>query len=132
MEAGIVIRVLVVDDEPAICKAFQLCLERNGYEALTAQTCDAMSLILLAGRVDVLIMDMKIGMDRGDWVFETAKSFQPHLALSTAFMTGDITSRAEELVGQYNCPLLRKPFDLRDLLNVVHELSPRQAQDASA
>ena len=129
---GTPIRVLIVDDEPSICKAFQLCLERNGYEALTAQTCDAMSAILIAKRVDVLLMDMRIGMDRGDWVFETAKGFQPHLARSTAFMTGDITSKADELLGQYNCPLLRKPFDLKDLINVVRELSPHRAQDASA
>jgi DNA-binding NtrC family response regulator len=129
---GSPIRVLIVDDEPSICKAFQLCLERNGYEALTAQTQDAMKAVLVEKRVDVLLLDLRIGLDRGDWVFETAKGFQPHLARSTAFMTGDITPRVDELLGQYGCPVLRKPFDLKELVDTVRQLSPKQARDASA
>jgi CheY-like chemotaxis protein len=31
------VRVLIVDDEPAICKALKVALERAGYEAIAAQ-----------------------------------------------------------------------------------------------
>ena len=72
--------------------------------------------------VDVLVVDLRIPDMRGDALFELAAAMQPHLRTRTLFTTGDITERAQELIEACNCPLLRKPFDLKDLIDWVRSV----------
>ena len=124
------VRVLVVDDEPAICKALTIALQRAGYEALSAQSGDSALALLANERVDVLLIDLRIPDTRGDVVFELAAATHPHLRHQTLFMTGDISERASRLVASCKCPLIKKPFELRDMLNAVEALLPEQRRDA--
>ena len=39
-----------------------------------------------------------------------------------------ITERAQELIEACRCPLLRKPFDLKDLVDWVRSVQPAAAQ----
>lgn len=124
------VRVLVVDDEPAICKALTIALQRAGYEALSAQSGDSALALLANERVDVLLIDLRIPDTRGDVVFELAAATHPHLRHQTLFMTGDISERASRLVASCKCPIIKKPFELRDMLNAVEALLPEQRRDA--
>ncbi len=131
MAYGEPVSVLVVDDEPSICKALSIALSRAGYEAITAQSGEAGLAFIRARAIDVLVLDLRIPDTRGDVVFELAAAIQPHLREQTLFMTGDITERAQKLIGACRCNFLRKPFDLRDLLDAVAALSP-QVRNISA
>ena len=124
------VRVLVVDDEPAICKALTIALQRAGYDALSAQSGDSALALLANEHVDVLLIDLRIPDTRGDVVFELAAATHPHLRHQTLFMTGDISERASRLVASCKCPLIKKPFELRDMLNAVESLLPEQRRDA--
>ncbi|HET7188064.1 MAG TPA: response regulator [Gemmatimonadaceae bacterium] len=124
------VRVLVVDDEPAICKALTIALQRAGYEALSAQSGDSALALLANEHVDVLLIDLRIPDTRGDVVFELAAATHPHLRHQTLFMTGDISERASRLVASCKCPMIKKPFELRDMLNAVEALLPEQRRDA--
>src|SRR5688500_6387840 len=115
-------RVLVVDDEPSICRARALALRRSGYEALTAQSGDGALAQLKAGHIDVMLVDFRIPDLRGDALFELAASMQPHLRRQTLFMTGDITERAQQLIEACACPFVRKPFDLADVTGAIAAL----------
>lgn len=126
------IRVLVVDDEPSICRAVSLALTRAGCEAYTALSGDAALDVLHALTIDVLLLDLRMPGMRGDVLFELAASIQPPLRHHTLFMTGDITERAQALVAACRSPFLRKPFDLADLVGAVRALAPRSRRDASA
>ena len=119
------VRVLVVDDEPSICRALALALRRSGYEPLTAQSGDGALAFLQGGRVDVLLVDFRIPDLRGDALFELAASIQPHLRRRTLFMTGDITERAQQLIEECGCPFVRKPFELADVILAVAALLPQ-------
>ena len=130
MSHGKEVRVLVVDDEPTICKALTMYLVRSGFDAVAAQTGDAALAILRTEPVDVLLVDLRIHDVRGDVIFEIASGHQPHLRYQTLFMTGDITERAQKLIGACKCHYLRKPFDLRDMHDAIVALAPR-AQDAA-
>jgi DNA-binding NtrC family response regulator len=125
------VRVLVVDDEPSICKALTIALSRAGYEALSAQSGEAALAILRTEHVDVMLIDLRIPDMRGDVIFEVAAGHQPHLRYQTLFMTGDITERAHKLIAACRCHFLRKPFDLRDMTDAVAALAPRHTQDAA-
>jgi DNA-binding response OmpR family regulator len=117
-------RVLVVDDEPAICKALTMALGRAGFDALAAQTGESALAILRSERVDVLVLDLRIPDTRGDVIFELAAAIQPHLRTQTLFLTGDISERALRLIAACKCPSLRKPFELRELTDAVAALAP--------
>jgi len=125
------VRVLIVDDEPSICKALSMALSRTGYEVITALSGEAALSIVRSEHVDVMLLDLRIPDMRGDVIFGVAAGHQPHLEYQTLFMTGDITDRAQQLIGACKCHFLRKPFDLRDMTDAVAALAPR-IQDAAA
>ncbi len=124
------VRVLVVDDEPAICKALTIALQRAGYDTLSAQSGDSALALLANEHVDVLLIDLRIPDTRGDVVFELAAATHPHLRHQTLFMTGDISERAARLVTSCKCPMIKKPFELREMLSAVDGLVPQQRRDA--
>ena len=124
------VRVLVVDDEPSICKALSMALSRAGYDAIAAQSGESALAIVRNEHVDVMLLDLRIPDMRGDVIFEVAAGHQPHLRYQTLFMTGDITERAHKLIAACKCHFLRKPFDLRDMTDAVAALAPR-IQDAA-
>lgn len=119
------IRVLVVDDEPAICKALAIALDRAGYAALTAQSGDSALAILQRQPVDILLIDLRIPDTRGDVVYELASATHPQLRKQTLFMSGDISERAFRLIESCGCPMLRKPFQLTEMIEAVDRLAPR-------
>jgi two-component system, OmpR family, KDP operon response regulator KdpE len=124
------VRVLVVDDEPAICRALTTALDRAGYHAIAAQSGDGALARLASEPVDVMLIDLRLPDTRGDVVFELAAATHPHLRRQTAFMTGDLSERAQKLIASCKCPILRKPFELKEMIALVGSLAPRQARDA--
>jgi DNA-binding response OmpR family regulator len=129
--AGNGMRVLVVDDEPSICRALQIALTRAGCEVATAESGEGAIARLRAEHFDCLVLDLRIPDLRGDVVFELAASLQPHLRRQSVFITGDFSARGAELIDACDCPVVTKPFDLHELVALVLRLMPR-AQDASA
>ena len=111
--------VLLVDDEPAICKALSLALTRAGFRVSAALSGENAMSVVRSQHIDVMVVDLRIPDMRGDSLFELAAAMQPHLRNRTLFTTGDITERAQELIEACRCPLLRKPFDLKDLIDWV-------------
>jgi two-component system KDP operon response regulator KdpE len=124
------VRVLIVDDEPAICKALKIALERAGYEAIAAQSGDSALTVLTLEQVDVLLIDLRIPDTRGDVVFELAAATHPHLRRQTLFMTGDISDRAHKLIQACKCPMICKPFELSEMIGAIDALVPRHEREA--
>jgi DNA-binding response OmpR family regulator len=124
------IRVLVVDDEPAICRALTIALTRAGFDVATALSGDGALSVLSSEHIDVMVIDLRIPDTRGDVVFELAAATHPHLRHQTLFMTGDISERAHKLILSCKCPSIRKPFELRELISAVENLAPRRGRDS--
>ena len=123
--------VLIVDDEPAISKALATALTRAGFRVSTALSGESAMLVVRSQPVDVMVVDLRIGDMRGDALFELAAATQPHLRTRSLFTTGDITVRAQELIEATGCPLLRKPFELKEMTDWVRSVQPL-ASDQSA
>jgi two-component system NtrC family sensor kinase len=124
-------RILVVDDEPSICRALQIALGRSGHEVITTESGEVALALLLSEHFDCLVLDLRIPDLRGDVLFDLAKAHQPHLRQQTLFITGDTSLRGSELVQACGCPVLGKPFELRELIGIVDRLV-RQSQDQTA
>lgn len=113
-----------MDDEPAICRALTLALTRAGFDTVSAQSAESALAIIRGEHIDVMLIDLRIPDMRGDSVFEYAAAEQPHLRHQTLFMTGDITDRADDLIAACKCDYLRKPFDLKDMIDAIRQLGP--------
>lgn len=124
-------RVLVVDDEPSICRALSIALSRAGYEVRAVESGEIGATLVRSEHFDCLITDLRIPDMRGDVLFELASSLQPHLRNRTIFTTGDASERAQDLLEACNCTVLQKPFDLDELLSVVRRFT-RRMSEASA
>jgi len=129
--AGPLMHILLLDDEPAICKALSLALTRAGYRVSASTSGEHGISIVRSEHVDALIIDLRIPDMRGDTFFELAAAIQPHLRSRSLFTTGDITERAQELIEACNCPMLRKPFDLKELIDWCRRVQSKAA-DAGA
>jgi DNA-binding NtrC family response regulator len=124
------VRVLVVDDEPAICRALARAIEAAGYEAITAQSGEAAMAVVRSEHIDVLLVDLRIPDARGDVLFESAAAEQPHLRSATLFMTGDITDRARQHIAACGCSYLQKPFDIDVMVDAIAALVPVRGEQA--
>ncbi len=118
------IRILIVDDEPAICRALTIAFQRAGYVAFHAISGAAALDLLGREPIDVLVVDFRIPDGRGDVTYHYAAAIQPHLRDQTLMVTGDVSERAELLLDSCGCPYLRKPFSLTDILDAVRALAP--------
>lgn len=120
------LRVLVVDDEPSICRALAIALRRAGCEPIVAPDGDSAVEVLRTQTVDVMVLDLRMAGMRGDSLFHVAAAIQPQLRHQSLFITGDVTDRAEALIRSCGVPYLRKPFALSDVIRMVTELAPRR------
>lgn len=124
------VRVLVVDDEPSICKALAITLKRDGFEVLVAHGGEEALALLRTSAIDAMLVDLRMPDLRGDVLFHLATSLQPHLAQRTLFTTGDISERAQLLIRACDCPMVRKPFELGDILDALRAMTPDVAKMA--
>ena len=122
------VRVLVVDDEPSICRALQIAFTRNGYDVRAVGSGETALWLLRTEQFDCMVLDLRVPDIRGDVLFELGASLQPQLRANTVFTTGDSSDLAQELIGACGCPLLAKPFDLGELMQIVAGMTRRARQ----
>jgi DNA-binding NtrC family response regulator len=107
--------VLVVDDEPAIRLLCKVNLELDGYEVREAGTlADARA--HLDGGVDVVLLDMHVGTERGEVLLEELIERQIPVAVVTG--STDLATagaRADAVLG--------KPFTIEELEGTVARLA---------
>jgi CheY-like chemotaxis protein len=122
-----VARVLVVDDDPMVCVAIELCLQRQGFEVTVANSAETGAEALDHASFDVMLVDIFMPHMRG---FEAIRVFHerapevPLIAMSGyAFGSFDTPSpdffRMTLELGASLC--LRKPFTPSALLAAVNE-----------
>ena len=120
-------RVLVVDDDPMVAMAIEVCLQRQGLEVTIADGGEAGMRELESGDFDVMIVDVFMPHMRG---FESIRIFHerapgvPLIAMSGyAFANADTASpdflRMTLELGATCC--LRKPFTPKALLAAVND-----------
>src|SRR5690606_6961735 len=90
--------VLIVEDEPSICRAVAIALTRQGYAPVTTTKGEDALYYLRSQFFDVMLVDFRIPDMRGDEIFHLAVALQPHLRSKTLFTTGDVTEEAADMI----------------------------------
>ena len=111
-------RILVVDDEPRICRLLTELLTREGYAVDSALSAEEALGMLKDGDYEMLISDLRMpGMD-GFELIETIKKDHPDVAaiMITAYAT---VETAVQALRHGADDYVTKPFDINELKNVV-------------
>lgn len=124
------VRILVVDDEPAIRDVFSKLLERGGFPASTAADGVEAVEMFRQKRFDLVFLDLKMPRMNGALTLRELKTLdsEVEVVIVTAFYDGELMDQALE-VGPVS--VLRKPVDQKTLLSVARASQKRLGRAAA-
>ncbi len=112
------LKILILDDEPIVCKRLKPSLEKQGFEVDTfTRSFEAMQAVTEA-KYDIVITDLKMeGMD-GMRFLQEAKKLHPdtEIIVITGFATME-TAKESFKKGVFD--FIAKPFNLSEIQRVV-------------
>lgn len=111
-------RVLVVDDEPSIRLLCRVNLELEGHEVVEAGSLGK-ARELLAGAVDLVLLDVHLGRESSAELVGECHSRQPPVPVVIVTGSADVLL---DRAGDADA-VLPKPFEIETLLSTVRELT---------
>jgi CheY-like chemotaxis protein len=115
---GISYRILVVDDEPTVCRAIKLLLQFDGHAVQAVSGGEAALALLQQEVFDLIITDFMMEGMKGNQLAAIVKQRWPGrpVILATAFAPE--VDASDESAGAVDC-VLGKPFSLTELREAV-------------
>lgn len=122
LEAFKGLRVLVVEDEPALAMAVSEALEDAGFTVDRAGDGEEGLTRLTEANYDLIVCDLKMPRIDGMQFYRAMAAATPALARRVIFVTGDVAGTdAERFLEETACRWLSKPFRLGDLLRAARD-----------
>ena len=116
------LRVLVVEDEPALAVAVSEALADAGFDVDRAGDGEEGLTRLTEARYDLIVCDLKMPRIDGMQFYRAMAAATPTLARRVIFVTGDVAGTdAERFLEETGCRWLSKPFRLGDLLRAARD-----------
>ena len=118
--------VWIVDDEPLIRAAMVAVLEEVGHTAEGFGDAESLYTRLVGGeQPSLLILDQMLPDEDGAQVVRSLRERPQYRDIPILFCTAVSDEEAERLTDL--APVIRKPFDFRELVEFVEQLAPRTA-----
>jgi CheY-like chemotaxis protein len=114
-------QILVVDDEPTVCKAIQMMLKYYGHDVQTASDGATALALFEAGQFDLVITDYLMPEMKGDQLVTHIKRCRPgqRIIMVTAFAE-DFVANGKPTGGvDY---VLSKPFSLEEMRAAIAQV----------
>jgi two-component system NtrC family sensor kinase len=122
LEAFKGLRVLVVEDEPALAVAVSEALADAGFTVDRAGDGEEGLTRLTEAHYDLIVCDLKMPRIDGMQFYRAMAAATPALARRVIFVTGDVAGTdAERFLEETGCRWLSKPFRLGDLLRSARD-----------
>ena len=122
LEAFKGLRVLVVEDEPALAAAVSEALSDAGFVVDRAGDGEEGLTRLAQGTYDLIVCDLKMPRIDGMQFYRAMAAATPALARRVIFVTGAVAGTdAERFLEETGCRWLAKPFRLGDLLRAARD-----------
>jgi len=119
---GRVKRVLVVEDEPAICELCQRVLTGEGFEVDIAVNGKVAQDMSEEKQYDLFLFDIKLPVMNGKELYQWLKEEHPKQISKVIFTSGSVLGEDTQLfIEQTGRPFLPKPFTPDDLKAIVRE-----------
>ncbi len=117
-------RLLLVDDEPTLLKAYRRMLESRCEVVVATGGAEALSLMKSAGPFDMILCDLMMPEIDGPMIYERICEEMPALAERVVFCSGGaFTQRAKEFMGKVSNVFLEKPVSRELLLAVIERVT---------
>jgi CheY-like chemotaxis protein len=119
-------RVLVVDDDPAVLRAFRRVLSGE-HEIVTARDgSEALRVVLGGTRIDAIICDIGMPKLDGPAFFSELFELRPQLMPRVVFCTGGPPNeKTQRFLERLQAPLLFKPVAAGDLQRAIDQVRSR-------
>lgn len=115
--------ILLVEDEPALADAVGRYLGRHGYQVTVANGGREAMDRLHGATYDLILLDLRMDDLSGDAVYARLAQERPELARRVVLVTGDLHAEwATEFAASTGRPVLAKPFELAQLLQLVQSI----------
>jgi signal transduction histidine kinase len=113
-------RILLIDDEVALCRAVQRSLSRYHDVTVSNSGREAISRVVSGERYDVIVSDLMMPEVTGMEIHDELQRQVPEQAHRMVFLTGGaFTAGAREFLEAVPNPRIEKPFDMTNLLTIV-------------
>lgn len=115
-------KILVVEDEPAICLVCQRVLTGEGFEVDVAVNGKVAQDMIKGKRYDLCLIDIRTPAMNGNELYRWLGEKHPRLAGGVIFTTGDMMGGdTQGLLEQTGRPFLPKPFTTDEIRAIVKE-----------
>lgn len=115
-------RILVVEDEPAICQVCLRTLTSEGFDVDVAINGMVAQDMLGKKEYDLCLVDIRTPVMNGKELYQYIKEEHPELTDKVIFSTGDVLdSKLELFLSEINRPYLPKPFTPDELVAAVRQ-----------
>jgi CheY-like chemotaxis protein len=115
-------RILVVEDEPAICQVCLRTLTNDGFDVDIAVNGVVAQDMLAKKEYDLCLLDIRTPVMNGEELYQHIKEEHPKLTSKIIFTTGDIMdSKLELFLKEASRSYLPKPFTPQELRTVVRQ-----------
>ena len=115
--------ILIVEDEAALRRVLERVLVRAGYRVLAAASAETAYELLASEPADAVLLDVQLPTMSGLALYLALIHRHPGLAGQIAIMSGDAEAEHVRAWLEHNpCTVLKKPFDLKEIVEWAHEL----------
>jgi len=113
-------KILVIDDETALCKLYQRMLTKLGYEVDVAYDGIKALQCIEQGSYDLIISDLRMPGLSGEMIYDHLMTSSPQTAKHLIFSTGaPLVEETNQFLAKSNLPVIRKPFSMEELDEVI-------------
>ena len=120
--SGCVKRILIMDDEPAICALCQRVLHGKGFEVDIAVNGKVAQDMIEDKKYDLFLIDIRTPGVTGKELYQWLKEKHPQLVSKVILTTGSVLGKGTmTFIEQTGRPFLPKPFTPGELKAVVRE-----------
>ena len=115
-------RILVVEDESAICELCQRVLTGEGFEVDIAVNGKVAQDMVRERQYDLYLVDIKTPAMNGKELYYWLREKQPKMTSRVIFATGDVFGGdAQNFLEQTTRPFLCKPYTPDELKTIIRE-----------
>jgi CheY-like chemotaxis protein len=116
-------RILVVDDDPLVIRLIIDTLHLEGYDVDSAENGVAALEKLRHAHFDLILSDLHMPQLDGVGLYRALTEGQDRPMTRIIFLTGSVgTSELHRFLRETGLPLLRKPFSLAELQEIVRQI----------
>lgn len=123
-------KILLVDDEPAILRMFEMALRKSGFRVDAVESGTSARALLSLNHYDALLTDKNLPDFDGVALAQLARAAQPNLPI--VMTTGYATPALAESLLHVVDVLFSKPVSLKTLVDGVKNVIARRSRDSGA